>query len=136
MTTQNIQSGFSGKEAEIKAEDNAINELLKTDPNAAYPRAVANLERAKQTGNDQLIYYCAFTLGYIAYVLRPYPKLKEAIEAYKLASKKALAIGNEQKYADTQNNLGAAYAELPTGDHGENLNNAIACFQNAAADFY
>ncbi len=131
MTTQNIQSGFSGKEAEIKTENDAINELRKTDPNAAYTRAVANLERAKQTGNDQLIYYCAFTLGYTAYVLRPYPKLKEAIEAYKLASKKALAIGNEQKYADMQHNLGAAYYNLRTGYRGENLNNAISCFQNA-----
>jgi tetratricopeptide (TPR) repeat protein len=29
----------------------------------------------------------------------------------------------------TRNNLGAAYADLPTGDRGENLKKAIECFK-------
>jgi hypothetical protein len=31
----------------------------------------------------------------------------------------------------TQNNLGAAYAELPTGDREQNLQKAIACYEAA-----
>ena len=31
----------------------------------------------------------------------------------------------------TQNNLGIAYADLPTGDRGENLTKAIACYEAA-----
>jgi hypothetical protein len=34
-------------------------------------------------------------------------------------------------YALTQSNLGAAYAELPTGDRTANLQQAIACFTEA-----
>ncbi|WP_207682746.1 CHAT domain-containing protein [Desulfonema magnum] len=125
------QAGFSGEKAEIKAENDAINELRMTEPNVAYLRAAVNLERAGQTGNDNLIMYCAFTLAHVAQEFRPYPRLNEAIAAYELAAEKALCIGNEQAYGTTQNNLGAAYSDLPTGDRGENLGNAIACYQNA-----
>ena len=31
----------------------------------------------------------------------------------------------------TQNNLGIAYCDLPTGDRGENLRRAIACYEAA-----
>ena len=31
----------------------------------------------------------------------------------------------------TQNNLGTAYGDLPTGDRGENLRRAIACYESA-----
>jgi hypothetical protein len=31
----------------------------------------------------------------------------------------------------TQNNLGNIYRNLPTGDRGENLNRAIACYEAA-----
>ncbi len=34
-------------------------------------------------------------------------------------------------WATTQNNLGVAWADLPTGDRGENLGNAIACYTAA-----
>ena len=34
-------------------------------------------------------------------------------------------------WASTQNNLGNAYSELPTGDRGENLRRAIACYESA-----
>jgi hypothetical protein len=34
-------------------------------------------------------------------------------------------------WATTQNNLGNAYTGLPTGDHGDNLQRAIACFEAA-----
>jgi tetratricopeptide (TPR) repeat protein len=117
---------FSG--VKIIAEYYAINKLRKTDPKAAYIRAIANLERAEQTGNDLIIHYCAFTLASAAQEYRPYPKMKEAIAAYELAAEKA---GNEHVYGATQNNLGAAYSDLPTGDRGENLRNAVICYENA-----
>ena len=31
----------------------------------------------------------------------------------------------------TQNNLGTAYSDLPTGDRGENLRRAIGCYEAA-----
>jgi len=127
MTPKDIQAIV----AQIQAEDDAIRELLETDPNAAYTRANANLKRAKQTGNDEQIMYCAFTLGLTALEHRPYPKLNEVLDAYKLASKKALAIGNNQSYGGSQNNLGEVYRMLPSGDREENLKNAIDCYQNA-----
>ena len=34
-------------------------------------------------------------------------------------------------WAMTQNNLGVAWADLPTGDRGENLGKAIACYTAA-----
>ena len=34
-------------------------------------------------------------------------------------------------WAMTQNNLGAAYADLPTGDRGKSLRRAIACYEAA-----
>ena len=34
-------------------------------------------------------------------------------------------------WAMTQNNLGAAYADLPTGDRGKSLRRAIACYKAA-----
>ena len=34
-------------------------------------------------------------------------------------------------WAQTQNNLGAAYADLPTGDQTENLGKAIAAYEVA-----
>jgi hypothetical protein len=35
----------------------------------------------------------------------------------------------------TQNNLGIAYSELPTGDPGANLQQAIACYEVAVRGF-
>jgi hypothetical protein len=35
----------------------------------------------------------------------------------------------------TQNNLGIAYSELPTGDPGANLQQAIRCFEAAVRGF-
>ena len=35
----------------------------------------------------------------------------------------------------TQNNLGTAYGDLPTGNRGENLERAIACYEAAARGF-
>ncbi len=36
-----------------------------------------------------------------------------------------------QAWAGTQNNLGIAYANLPTGDRSANLRRAIACYEAA-----
>ena len=51
------------------------------------------------------------------------------------ATKSALRVQTEADFpsawAGTQNNLGNAYSELPTGDRGENLRRAIACYESA-----
>jgi len=35
------------------------------------------------------------------------------------------------EWAETQNNLGIAYTNLPTGDRGEDLRQAVACYDAA-----
>jgi CHAT domain-containing protein len=124
-------SGFSGAEVEIESENYRNDLLVKINPNEAYIRAGVNLERARQTRNDFLICTCAFILGLAAHNFRPYPKVKEAIQAYELASEKALATGNKPGYVAAQNSLGLAYTQLPTDARGENFKKAISCYQNA-----
>jgi predicted ATPase/class 3 adenylate cyclase len=43
----------------------------------------------------------------------------------------AETINDAELIAGAQNNLGAAYAQLPTGDRGANLQKAIVCFETA-----
>ena len=47
----------------------------------------------------------------------------------------ALGVQTERDFpwdwAETQNNLGVAYQDLPTGDRGDNLRRAIACHEAA-----
>jgi hypothetical protein len=35
----------------------------------------------------------------------------------------------------TQNNLGTAYSDLPSGDRGDNLRRAIACYEAAVRGY-
>lgn len=119
-------------ESEIHAEIDAIQELLSTGtPNTAYDRAVANLERSHRTGNKLLIAKSAFYLASCAEAYQPDPKYDKAIRAYQFAREKVSEIGNHEKYANIQNNLGALFCELPTGDKGKNLQKAIKCFEDA-----
>lgn len=54
---------------------------------------------------------------------------QRAIELY-TESLKQLPAGTP-RWAGTQNNLGEAWREIPIGDRGENLRNAIDCYQRA-----
>jgi hypothetical protein len=51
----------------------------------------------------------------------------------------ALRVRTEREFpvqwAMTQNNLGIAYRNLPTGDRGANLQQAIACYEAAIRGF-
>jgi tetratricopeptide (TPR) repeat protein len=57
-------------------------------------------------------------------------KLQEAIGLYEKAAR---VYGNaaQEKWATTQNNLGIAYGDLPTGDRAANLQKAIAGYEAA-----
>ncbi|MCP4409501.1 MAG: CHAT domain-containing protein [Gammaproteobacteria bacterium] len=126
---------LTADEAEIASEDDSLQELIEHCPNAAYPRAIVNLQSAQQIENDHLIMYCALTLGDVAQKYRPYPKLQEAISAYRLASEKASTTGETEVSARTQHNLGVAYSDLSVGYRDANLRQAVACYQNALCVF-
>jgi tetratricopeptide (TPR) repeat protein len=57
--------------------------------------------------------------------------LEEAIGLYEKAAKVYDETSNENKWARTQNNLGIAYGNLPTGDRVANLQKAIAAYEAA-----
>src|SRR5947199_2807983 len=59
--------------------------------------------------------------------------LQEAIGLYEKAAKvyEGQEEQNEKKWAMTQNNLGVAYDELPTGDRAANLQKTIAAYEAA-----
>ena len=57
--------------------------------------------------------------------------LRRAIACYKAALRVYTEADFPTDWAMTQNNLGAAYADLPTGDRGKNLRRAIACYKAA-----
>ncbi|MGA9350900.1 MAG: tetratricopeptide repeat protein, partial [Anaerolineae bacterium] len=57
--------------------------------------------------------------------------LQKAIECYQEALRVYTPEAAPLGYAMTQNNLGTAYADLPTGDRAANLEQAIACYQEA-----
>lgn len=56
-------------------------------------------------------------------------KRKRAIEIY--SGTLALPVLSRADWAMTQNNMGTAWADLPTGDRAENLGRAIACYTEA-----
>jgi tetratricopeptide (TPR) repeat protein len=59
---------------------------------------------------------------------------QEAIELFAKAAKVYEAT-DKGKWAKTQNNLGIAYSELPTGDRAENMKKAIAAHEAALGVF-
>jgi tetratricopeptide (TPR) repeat protein len=59
------------------------------------------------------------------------PCLLQAIDSYQAALRMYTEWDAPQEWAKTQNNLGAAYQELPVGDREENLRLATACFEAA-----
>ncbi len=58
-------------------------------------------------------------------------RFAEAIEQYNQSLLFFCEDAHPQDWAMTQNNLGIAYRNLPTGDRGENLAKAIACYEAA-----
>ncbi len=57
--------------------------------------------------------------------------LRRAIACFEAALRVYLERDFPENWAATQNNLGTAWSDMPTGDRGENLRRAIACFEAA-----
>ena len=61
----------------------------------------------------------------------PRRKPRRAIACYESALRVRTETDFPADWAMTQNNLGVAFRNLPTGDRGENLRRAIACYESA-----
>ena len=57
--------------------------------------------------------------------------VRQAIACYEQALRVFTEAEYPQDWATTQDNLGSAFAALPVGDRGENLQRAIACHEAA-----
>ena len=61
----------------------------------------------------------------------PSINVRRSIACFEAALGVFTASDFPSQWANTQNNLGNAYVQLPTGDRGENLRHAIDCFELA-----
>jgi len=96
--------------------------------NGAYPNIRAAWEGVVEVGNEELV-------RDFAYAMHDYfgrRNLWSDWIAWTQAGLEACKhMGDEAGAAGMQNNLGNAYADLPTGDRGANLGRAIACYEQA-----
>jgi len=80
---------------------------------------------------NSIRFWLAMTYADLGHYLGKTEYLAKAIDVYR----HFLNIWTERDFpldwAATQNNLGVAYSEIPTGDRGENLKRAIECYENA-----
>ena len=94
----------------------------------SYPNIRAAWEGAGEAGNEKLV-------RNFAYALPDYFRHRNLWSdwiAWTQAGLEACKhMGDEAGAAGMQNNLGNAYAQLPTADRGANLGRAIACYQQA-----
>jgi predicted ATPase/class 3 adenylate cyclase len=88
----------------------------------------AGMETAIQERDHHMV--VSYSQAFATY-LRIKSRFAEGLQRDLQGLKAAQALGNQQLIAGCQNNLGNAYADLPTGDRGENLKKAIACFEAA-----
>ena len=83
------------------------------------------------TYENSIRFWLAMTYADLGHYLGKTEYLAKAIDVYR----RFLNIWTERDFpldwAATQNNLGIAYSEIPTGDRGENLKRAIECYENA-----
>lgn len=95
---------------------------------ADYENILAGVETSRELHEHRaLIEYSGRLANYLSYRGRFAQGLalaKQALEAAEVLKVPVLVAG-------MQNNLGNAYGKLPTGDRGENLKRAIACFEAA-----
>ena len=73
----------------------------------------------------------SFGYAYNVYPTKRFPTVRAAINEYQSALTFYSEKDFPQNWAMTQNNLGNAYWDLPTGDRGENLRKAIECYEAA-----
>jgi tetratricopeptide (TPR) repeat protein len=89
------------------------------------------LPRKDITYENSIRFWLAMTYADLGHYLGKTEYLAKAVDVYR----RFLNIWTERDFpldwAATQNNLGVAYSEIPTGDRGENLKRAIECYENA-----
>jgi class 3 adenylate cyclase/predicted ATPase len=74
-----------------------------------------------------------FTIAVQAFALylRQTGRFSEDVRLMEELLRRCDVASDSELWAGTQNNLGNAYSTLPTGDRGENLTKAIACYEAA-----
>jgi len=80
--------------------------------------------------NPALVGYSRAFSNYLSMTARFAEDHRNSLKALEAAE----SLQDPQLIASCQNNLGATYWQLPTGDRGENLKKAIACYEAALRD--
>jgi len=103
-----------------------------------YKEALPHFEAAlrRKGGSDDELADLQFFTAFCDYSLAAgqkdmSAKLLEAIDLYSKTADVYKRRSNQDNWAVTQNNLGNAYGDLPTGDHVANLQKAIAAYEAA-----
>ena len=95
---------------------------------ADYENILAGVERSRELkDHGALVQYSSRLAGYLSHRRRFAQRFLLAEQAAQAAE----ASGDPKLVAGTQNNLGIAYADLPSGDRGANLARAIECYEAA-----
>jgi predicted ATPase/class 3 adenylate cyclase len=93
-----------------------------------YENILVGVETSRELQEHRaMIDYSAGLALYLTHRGRFALRLRLAEQALRAAE----LMKDPEALAGTQNNLGNAYAELPTGDRGQNLKRAIACYEKA-----
>ncbi len=117
----------------IRKEFDRIEALLESDPQEAYTRAKAILDKAQELGNRRLIMKSTERLGDAAHRALPFPEsFKEAVKLKQEAANIALELGDEEYYACRQKELGDLYREIPTA---ASLRQALRFYRKAIKIF-
>lgn len=93
-----------------------------------YENILAGVESSRALQEHRVtVAYVGRLIGYLSNRARFTQRLMLAEQALGAA----LASNDSDRVAGSQNNLGNAYLELPTGDRRENLKRSIGCYQEA-----
>ena len=93
-----------------------------------YENMMAGFETSRELQDHHVLFgYAGRLADYLSHRGRFAQRLTTAEEALRSAR----LMGDARAVAVTQNNLGNAYSNLPTGDRGENLKRAIGCYEAA-----
>ncbi len=88
----------------------------------------AGMDWAASAGENSIVVYYSF---YFNEFLRFLGFYQENVRRAGIALASSQKLKDQELTAACQNNLGIAYNDLPTGDRGENLQQAITCYEAA-----
>lgn len=115
--------------------DRADNQIRGKEQMAGIARITADLdniragmETAIEADDHRMVVRCSQAFG--NYLMRK-ARFAELLMRNQQGLSAAQALNDVQLIAGWQNNLGTAYADLPTGDRGAHLQRAIACYEAA-----